>query len=73
MISRSSLAVTGSIASSSQRKSSGYWLIHPPQYRLLSLIMPIPGTNQQNMNRNDSRMQWKSAALSTLKYQHLLE
>jgi hypothetical protein len=40
---------------------------------LLSLTMPIPGANQQNMNRNDSRMQWKIAALSTLKYQHLLE
>jgi hypothetical protein len=39
----------------------------------LSLTMPIPGANQQNMNRNDSRMQWKSPALSTLKYQHLLE
>jgi hypothetical protein len=33
MIRRSSLAVIGSIASSSHGKSSGWRLIHPPQHR----------------------------------------
>ncbi len=67
MISRSSWAVTGSISCSSHGKSSGCRLIHPPHYRLLSLTMPIPETNHQNLKRNDSRMQWKTAVLFTWK------
>ena len=70
MISRSSLAVTGSISSSSHGKSSGCRLIHPPQYRFASSSIQTSTNIDHDMNRPDLSMQAKYAALYHWRYSY---
>jgi hypothetical protein len=70
MISRSSLAVTGSISSSSHGKSAGCRLIHPPQYRFASSSIQTSTNIDHDMNQSDLSMQAKYAALYHWRYSY---
>jgi hypothetical protein len=70
MIRRSSLAVIGSMASSSHGKSSGWRLIHPPQYRFAPSSIEESTNIDPDINRPDLSMQAKYAALYHCRYSY---